>query len=131
MAFFKLKKKQIWIWKAYCRETGELIDWECGGRDKKTFLKLWNRLSKWKVEMFCSDEYRVYIETIPEEQLLQSKSQTIYLEQNNGRQRHWFARFRRRSIVVSKSLQMINLTMALFARFHVNGSWKEIMPLFS
>ena len=131
MAFFKLKKKPVWIWKAYCRETGELIDWECGGRDKKTFLRLWNRLLKWNVEMFCSDEYAVYTETIPEEQLFQSKSQTIYIEQNNGRQRHWFARFRRKSIVVSKTLEMIDLTMALFAKFHVNGNWTNIMSLFS
>ena len=57
---------------------------------------------------------------------LQSKSQTVHLEQNNGRQRHWFARFRRKSIVVSKTLEMVDLTMALFARFHVNGSWKDI-----
>ena len=33
---FKKKKNNLWIWKAYYRETGELIDWECGGRDKKT-----------------------------------------------------------------------------------------------
>ena len=49
----------------------------------------------------------------------------------HGRQRHWFARFRRKSIVVSKTLEMIDLTMALFARFHVNGSWKDRTSLFS
>lgn len=79
--------------------------------------------------MFCSDEYAVYTQTIPEDKLLQTKSQTIYIEQNNGRQRHWFARFRRKSIVVSKALYMVDLTMALFAKFHVNGSWKELIPL--
>lgn len=81
--------------------------------------------------MFCADEYAVYTETIPEEQLFQSKSQTVFLEQNNSRQRHWFARFRRKSIVVSKTLEMVELTMALFARFHVNGQWKEILSLLS
>jgi hypothetical protein len=40
---------------------------------------------------------------------------------NNSNTRHWFARFRRKSKVVSKSLEMVELTMALFARFHVNG----------
>jgi IS1 family transposase len=48
------------------------------------------------------------------------KDQTYRIEQNNSRQRHWFARFRRKSIVVSRSLEMIDLTMALFAAFHVN-----------
>lgn len=86
--------------------------------------KLIERLSKWNVELFYTDNWGVYQETVAEEKLYQSKSQTVYLEQNNGRQRHWFARFRRKSIVVSKTLEMVNLTMALFARFHVNGSWK-------
>ena len=124
-------KNQLWIWKAYCREAGELIDWKCGGRDKKTFLTLWNRLKKWNVELFCADEYSVYTETVPEEYLLQSKSQTVFIERNNGRQRHWFARFRRKYLVVSKKLEMVDLTMALFVRFHVNGHWKEILSLVS
>jgi insertion element IS1 protein InsB len=35
--------------------------------------------------------------------------------------RHWFARLKRTSIVVPKSLKMVDLTMALYAKFHVNG----------
>ena len=66
---------------------------------------------------------------ISDDKLFQGKSQTFYLEQNNGRQRHWFARFRRKSIVVSKTIEMVDLTMALFAKFHVNGSWKNIPAL--
>lgn len=115
----------------FCRKTGQLVDWECGRRDKKNFFRLKKRLEKWKVELFCADNYEVYTQTIPEDKLLQSKSQTYYIEQNNGPQRHWFARFMRKSIVVSKTLEMVDLTMALFARFHVNGSWKEFISLFS
>lgn len=131
VALSRVKKNKLWIWKAYRRETGELIDWECGGRDKGTLSKLMERLSRWKVELFCTDNWGVYPEVIVADKLYQSKSQTVYLEQNNGRQRHWFARFRRKSIVVSKTLEMVDLTMALFARFHVNGSWKDIASLFS
>ena len=40
------KKNKLWIWKAYRRETGELIDWECGGRDKETFKKIDGSLVK-------------------------------------------------------------------------------------
>jgi len=32
--------------------------------------------------------------------------------------------------VVSKSLRMVDLTMALFARFHVNGKREEIASFF-
>ena len=31
-----LKKNKLWIWKAFCRDTGELIACECGRRDKAT-----------------------------------------------------------------------------------------------
>ena len=89
------------------------------------------RLSRWQVELFCTDNWGVYPEVIAAGKLCQSKSQTVYLEQNNEKQRHWFARFRRKSIVVSKTLEMVDLTMALFAKFHVNGSWKDIVSLFS
>lgn len=123
------KKNKLWIWKAYRRETGELLDWECGDRDKETLKRLMDRLSKWEVELFCTDNWAAYREVIDEERLIQSKTQTYYLEQNNGRQRHWYARFRRKSIVVSKTLEMVDLTMALFAWFHVNGSGKDILSL--
>jgi insertion element IS1 protein InsB len=49
------------------------------------------------------------------------KDQTQRSESNNARQRHWFARFRRRTCVVSKSLEMVEATMALFAYYHCNG----------
>jgi insertion element IS1 protein InsB len=48
------------------------------------------------------------------------KDKTVEIEQNNGAQRHWFARFRRKSIVVSKSREMVDVTMAIFAAVHVN-----------
>jgi len=78
----------------------------------------------------CTDEWKFYTQTIPEDRLIQGKGGTVSLERNNGRQRHWFARFRRKSIVVSKALHMVELTMALFARFHVNGSTEDSKPFF-
>lgn len=51
------RKNKLWIWKAYRRETGELIDWECGNRDKATLTKLVERLSSWKVELYCADNW--------------------------------------------------------------------------
>ena len=123
------KKNKLWIWKAYRRETGELIAWECGGRYKATCKRLVDRLLKWEVELFCADNWAVYQGVIDDDRLFQSKARTYYLEQNNGRQRHWYARFRRKSIVVSKTLEMVDPTMALFARFHVNGSGNNLLSL--
>jgi insertion element IS1 protein InsB len=50
-----------------------------------------------------------------------STRETRGIERNHPPNRHWCARFKRKSIVVSKSLDMVDLTMALFAKIHVNG----------
>jgi hypothetical protein len=42
------------------------------------------------------------------------------LERNNEQQRHWTATLRRRSIVISKSLAMIERRVVLFAHSHVD-----------
>ena len=39
-------------------------------------------------------------------------------EGNHARLRHWFARFRRRTVVVSRSAAMVDRTKALFAHNH-------------
>ncbi len=37
--------------------------------------------------------------------------------------------FKRKSIIVSKSQEMVDLTMALFAKFWVNGNQDELLSL--
>jgi IS1 family transposase len=114
------KKNKVWIWKAYCRDTRQLIDWECGGRDSATFSKLYTRLKAWNVTIYFSDNWHVYSDLIPPELLVQTKRETHLIESNNMPQRHWFARFRRKTCVVSRSLEMIDLTTMLYAAIHVN-----------
>ena len=120
MALSTFKKTKVWIWKAYCRNTNQLIDWECGGRDSDTFSRLYARLKSWNIDVYFSDNWHVYADLIPAELLVQSKSQTHLIESNNMPQRHWFARFRRKTCVVSRSMEMIELTTMLYAAIHVN-----------
>ena len=127
--FLNSKDNKLWIWKAINHDTGELLDWECGDRSEETAAVLIERLKKIGAKLYISDEYVVYASLIPVGQLYQGKDKTDGIERNNGRQRHWFARFHRRSIVVSKAIWMVDVTMALFARFRVNGSLRELMRL--
>jgi hypothetical protein len=60
---------------------------------------------------------------------VQSKATTHDIERNYCRQRHWFGRFKRKSIIISKSKEMVDLTMALFAKFWVNGNQDELLSL--
>lgn len=123
-------KNKLWIWKAYCRDTCQLIDLECGNRDQNTFARLMARLRHWSVWFFCTDNWKVYPLEIPQDDLIQGKRGTVRIERNNARQRRWFARFKHKSLIGSMSLRMIDLTMSLFARFHMNGQREDILSFF-
>src|SRR5215216_5822625 len=94
---------------------------KCGGRDKATCERLIARLTRWRTRLYCADDYAVYDVLLPVGQLYTGKEETHGVERDNARQRHWLARFRRRSIVVSKALRMVDVSLALFARFSGNN----------
>jgi IS1 family transposase len=117
--YLKKKRCKLRIWKVLDRDTGQLLDWECGRRDKATLKQTIDRLAQWAE----------YASISPQDTLVQSKATTHDIEWNHCRQRHWFGRFKRKSIIVSKSKEMVDLTMALFARFWVNGNQEELPSL--
>ena len=127
--YVKKKCQKLWIWKALDQETGQLLDWECGRRAKATLKKMVDRLAPWDVKIYCTDQWGTYASVIPQDKLVQSKAATHDIERNHGRQRPWFGRFKRKSMIVSKSTEMVDLTMALFARFWVNGNQNELLSL--
>jgi insertion element IS1 protein InsB len=127
--YLKNKRGKLWIWKALDRDTGQLLDWECGRRDKRTLKKMVDRLAQWDVKMYCTDKWATYAAVIPPDKLVQSKATTHAIERNHCQQHHWFGRFKRKSIIISKSKEMVDLTMALFAKFWVNGNQDELLSL--
>ena len=125
----KKTRQKLWIWKALDHESGQLLDWACGRRDQATLKKLVDRLAPWDVKLYCTDRWATYASVIPQDNLVQSKATTHAIERNHCRQRHWFGRFKRKSIIVSKSKEMVDLTMALFAKFWVNGNQDKLISL--
>lgn len=81
--------------------------------------------------VYYTDHWECYREVIAGGKLVQSKTQTVAIERNNGRQRHWLGRFRRRTVIVSRSREMVDLSLALFAAFHVNHSLPPLQSLFT
>jgi insertion element IS1 protein InsB len=51
------------------------------------------------------------------------------IERDHARQRHRLARFRRRSIVVSKAVRMVEASIALFARFGGDAGVGELLSM--
>ena len=68
-------------------------------------------------------KWSTYASVIPQDKRVQSKATTHDIERNHCHQRHWFGRFKRKSIIVSKAKEMVDLTMGLFARFWVSSPY--------
>src|SRR3954453_5361154 len=129
VALPKKKRNKLWVWKARDRATGRLLDWELGGRDKATCERLLERLERWGVRLYCADGWEAYGELIPQGRLYVGKEETHGIERDHARQRHWLARFRRRTCVVSKAARMVEASIALFARFGGNDSVAELRSM--
>src|SRR3954452_12797920 len=129
VALSEKKSEPLWVWKAWDRASGQLVDWECGGRDKVTCERLIKRLRRWRTRLYCADDYAVYDVLLPVGQLYTGKDETHGIERDNARQRHWLARFRRRSIVVSKAPRMVDVSIALFARFAGNNRIGDLLSM--
>jgi insertion element IS1 protein InsB len=105
------------------------VDWECGGRDAATAQRLIERLNHRQARLYCADDYAVYEVLLPVGRLYAGKDETHGIERDHARQRHWLARFRRRSIVVSKAKRMVDASIALFARFAGNDRIKDLLSM--
>ena len=118
------------MWKARDRASGRLVDWELGGRDRAACERLLKRLKqRWNPRLYCADGWEAYADLIPQGQLYVGKEETHGIERDHARQRHWLARFRRRSIVVSKAKRMVEASIALFARFGGNDKIGELTSM--
>jgi IS1 family transposase len=52
--YLKNRRHKLWFWKALDRDTGQLLDWECGRRGKRILQKMVERLVQWDVNMYCT-----------------------------------------------------------------------------
>ena len=129
VALPKKKANKLWVWKARDRATGRIIDWELGGRDRATLERLLERLKRWGVRLYCTDDWAAYVEAIPQGRLYVGKEETHGIERDHSRQRHWLARFRRRTCVVSRAERMVDASIALFVRFGDSAGIGELLSM--
>ena len=124
-----LKKSRTSSGKARDRATGRVVDWECGGRDAATLSRLLERVGRRNPRLYCSDDWAAYAELIPPGRLFVGKEETHGIERDHARQRHWLARFRRRTCVVSRAVRMVNASIALFVRFGDSDGIGELLSM--
>ena len=90
-----------------------------GAPKKKTCQKLLDKIGL-EGKTFVTDDWEGYHRLIPDDQLFTGKDLTVSIEQDNSNIRHFLARFRRRTKVVSKVVEMVDLSLRIYHHFHDN-----------
>jgi insertion element IS1 protein InsB len=119
VALCKKKSEKLWVWRAYDPIAGRTIAWILGGRDDATCQKLLDKIGV-EGKIFVADDWDGYHRLISEGQLFTGKDLTFPIEQDNSNIRHFLARFRRRTKVVSKVEEMVDLSLRIYHHFHDN-----------
>jgi insertion element IS1 protein InsB len=88
------------------------VAWVLGGRDDATCRRLLDKIGL-SGKTFVTDDWEGYHRLVPEGQLFTGKDLTFPIEQDNSNVRHYLARFRRRTKVVSKCRTMVDLSPRL------------------
>jgi insertion element IS1 protein InsB len=87
------------------------------------------RMERWKLRLYCTDNWAAYAELIPQGRLFVGKGETHGIERDHSRQRHRLARFRCRTCVVSKAARMVEASIALFVRFADDRGIGELLSM--
>ena len=91
--------------------------------------RLLERVERWNPRLYCTDDWAAYGELIPQGRLFVGKEETHGIERDHARQRHWLARFRRRTCVVSRAVRMVEASLALLVRFGDSDGFRELLSM--
>jgi IS1 family transposase len=62
----KHTRRTLWIWKTLAPDSGQLLDWACGRRDKTTLEKRVKHLAQWDAKRYGTDQWVVDASVIPQ-----------------------------------------------------------------
>jgi insertion element IS1 protein InsB len=119
------QKNKVWIWKALDRHEGKTLAWVTGHRDAKTFQRLYEKVKHVKGN-FYTDDWEVYSKILPRERHIIGKAGTTRIESDNSNTRHHLGRMTRRTKVVSRSEDRVDLSLRLW-RFLQDPSHFEVI----
>ncbi len=120
MAFHSKKSNKCWIIKAINRKTKKCIAYVIGQRDAKTLYKLYEKLKHLDVTYY-TDNWEAFTKVLPKDRHVVGKRHTVTIEQNNSNTRHHLGRMTRKTKIVSKTKQMVDLTMKLWININEDG----------
>ena len=127
---FYIKKRKLWVIKAFDRSKKQMVAWGTGSRSAKTFRRLYEKMKHLKNCIFYTDSWDAFSKVLPSSQHIIGKQHTVAIERDNSNVRNDLARFTRRTKVVSKSEKMINNTLKLWQAFHTSNLFSSLQQLF-
>ena len=101
------------------------IAWAVGNRDAQTFQKLYDKV-KHVAGRYYTDDWEVYSKILPKERHVIGKAGTTIIESDNANTRHHLGRMTRRTKVVSKSAEMVDLSMPLWCFLQDPQTWAPL-----
>jgi len=123
--FIQKKANKLWLIKAIDRKTGRAIAWVPGKRNAKTFARLYSKISHPGHCIFYTGDWDAFAKILPQERHVTGKQHTVAIERDNSNTRHHLGRFTRRTKVVSKKAEMVDLSIKLWNTLASPGPFSQ------
>jgi IS1 family transposase len=81
--------------------------------------------------VFYTDKWEAFSAVLPKDRHIIGKAHTIGIEQDNSNTRHHIGRFTRRTKVVSRSEEMVELTMRLWVNINKDSEFNKYQSILS
>jgi insertion element IS1 protein InsB len=108
------QKNKLWVIKAIDRRRRRTVAWVLGGRDTATFKRLYAKTKHCKKCTFFTDDWDSFSAVFSKKRHVIGKAHTVDIERDNSNTRHHLGRFTRRTKVVSKKSEMVDLSLKLW-----------------
>ena len=135
MALYPKKEQKLWLLKVVSYPHGELVGFTLGDRSADTLKPLIESIEEnYSPLLYCADDWKAFNKVIDPERLVQGKAVTHTVESHNASVRHWLGRFRRRTRIVSRSVQAVSESLKLIEYLHKRNGLQKLtanyLPLF-
>ncbi len=103
--------------------------WVLGNRNTATFKRLYEKVKHLTSCIFYTDNWEAFKNVLPSDWHVMGKSHTVSIERDNSNTRHHLGRFTRRTKVVSKSEEMVHLSLKLWVALGTPEIFKQYQQI--
>ena len=109
MAFYRIKKRKLWLIKAFDRGARKTVARVLGNRDSATCRRLYDKVSHLKDRAFYTDAWRAFADVLPADRHIIGKAHTLALKEITATRAIIWPDFTRRTKMVSARSRLSKL----------------------